>query len=83
MAQIKPNPANGIIHIDIQTSEVGRTELDIMNLLGQKIATISDGKLKPGAHSFDFDTKDVSAGAYFLLMQTPTIRKLERIDVEK
>src|SRR5207302_11056979 len=32
MAQIKPNPSNGVIHIDIQTSEVGVTQLFIMNL---------------------------------------------------
>src|SRR5258708_23695031 len=72
-----PNPANGIIHIDIQTTELGRTQLLVMNLLGARVATISDGELKPGAHSFDFNAQNLSAGAYFLLMQTPTVRRLE------
>jgi len=80
---ISPNPANGIIHIDLQTTELGRTQLGIMNLLGQKVANISDGELKPGAHSFDFNVGSLSAGSYFLLLQTPTVRRLERIDVEK
>jgi WD40 repeat protein len=78
-----PNPTSGNIHIDIQTLEVGRTQLAVMNLLGAKVANISDGELKPGAHTFDFNTKDLSAGSYFILLQTPTIRRLERIDVQK
>jgi hypothetical protein len=83
IAHVKPNPANGIIHIDIQTTETGRTQLSLMNILGQKISSISDGELKPGSHSFDFNTKDLSAGSYFLLLQTPTVRRLERVEVEK
>jgi hypothetical protein len=78
-----PNPSNGIIHIDLQTTELGRTQLGVMNLLGQKVATISDGELNPGTHSFDFNTGNLSTGSYFLLLQTPGVRKLERVDVEK
>ncbi len=83
MAHVTPNPSKGIIHIDIQTTEVGRTQLSIMNLLGEKVAAISDGELKPGAHSFEFNSAKLSAGSYFLLLQTPTVRRLERVDVEK
>lgn len=83
MAHINPNPANGIIHIDIQTTEIGTTRLELMNLLGQTIATIADGDLKPGNHSFDFNSHDLSGGSYFLVMQTPTVRKLQRIDIAK
>jgi len=78
-----PNPANGIIHIDIQTTEFGRTQLSLMNLLGAKVVSISDGELKPGAHSFDFNSQNLSAGSYFLLLETPTVRRLERMDIEK
>jgi hypothetical protein len=83
IAHIKPNPSKGIIHINIQTSEIGRTQLSIMNLLGEKIASVSDRELAPGSHSFEFDSKNLSAGSYFLLLQTPTVRRLERVDVEK
>jgi hypothetical protein len=83
MAHINPNPANGIIHIEIQTTEIGRTQLYLMNLLGQKIATISDGELKPGSHSFDFNSNQLSAGSYFLTFVTPTVRRIERVDIEK
>jgi hypothetical protein len=83
MAHVNPNPANGIIHIEIQTTEIGRTQLYVMNLLGQKIATISDGELKPGAHSFDFNSGSLAAGSYFLTFATATVRRIERVDLEK
>ena len=53
------------------------------DLLGQKVATISDGELRPGSHAFDFDSHNLSAGSYFLLMQTPTVRRMERVDLQK
>ncbi len=83
MAHITPNPTNGIMHIDIQTTEVGRTQVSLVNLLGATVAKISDGELKPGAHSFELNTNTLSAGSYFLMMQTPTVRKMQRVDVEK
>ncbi len=83
ITSVNPNPTNGMIHIDIQTTETGRTQLQVMNLLGASVATISDGELKPGANSFDFNTAGLPSGSYFLLMQTPTARRLERIDVKK
>ncbi|MFI5264991.1 MAG: T9SS type A sorting domain-containing protein, partial [Candidatus Kapaibacterium sp.] len=83
MAHVNPNPANGIIHIEIQTTETGRTQLYFMNLLGMRVATISDGELKPGSHSFDFNSRTLSAGSYFLTLVTPTVQRIERVDVEK
>jgi hypothetical protein len=80
---INPNPANGIIHIEIQTIETGRMRLELMNLLGMKVVSISDGELKPGLHSFDLNTHDLSAGSYFLTLATPTVRRMERVDIEK
>jgi hypothetical protein len=83
MAHISPNPANGIIRIDIQTTETGRTQLELLNLLGEKIAMISDGELKPGIHSFWFNTRNVAAATYFLRLTTPTVVRLQRIDIQK
>ncbi|MDP4228850.1 MAG: T9SS type A sorting domain-containing protein, partial [Bacteroidota bacterium] len=83
LAHINPNPANGIIHVEINTIESGRTQVAVMNLLGQHVATLSDGELKPGSHSFDLDTKYLSAGSYFITLITPTVRRMERVDIVK
>ena len=83
ITSVNPNPSNGIIHIDIQTTESGRTQLQLFNLLGQKVGTISDGELKPGLHTFDFDSHNLNSGSYFLTLTTPTVRRMERVDIAK
>ncbi len=83
ITSISPNPSNGMIHIGIQTTESGRTRIALMNLLDEKVATISDGELSPGAHSFNFNTSKLSTGSYFLMVQTPSMRRLQRMDVQR
>ncbi|HYM20162.1 MAG TPA: SBBP repeat-containing protein [Candidatus Kapabacteria bacterium] len=83
ITSITPNPSNGIIHIEIKTTETGRTRLELLNLLGMNVAVISDGELKPGSHSFNFNSQYLSGGSYFLTMTTPTVRRIERVDIEK
>ena len=82
-AHINPNPASGTAHIEIETIEKGRTQLTVMNLLGQKVATIWDGELEPGQHSFEFKTNDLASGSYFFTLTTPTVRTMQRLDVAK
>jgi hypothetical protein len=83
IAHITPNPSNSNVTIEIQTTESGRTQLAVMNLLGQQVASVFDGELTPGAHSFVFNTNGLSSGSYFLMFATPTVRKMERMDVAK
>ncbi|MEP7233755.1 MAG: choice-of-anchor D domain-containing protein [Ignavibacteriota bacterium] len=80
---VSPNPTTGSLHIDIHTNETGVTHLSIMNLLGLQAATIYDGELTPGDHSFDIKSVGLPSGSYFLVMQTPTLRRLHRVDVAK
>ena len=80
---VNPNPSNGIIHIEIRTTQAGRTQVELLNLLGEKVATISDGELKPGVHDFDYDPRDRSAGSYFMVLTTPSARKMARVDLQK
>ncbi len=83
ITSISPNPSKSITHIEIQTTEKGRTQLEVMNLLGLKVATIWDSELQTGSHSFDFKTSDLPSGSYFVVMTTPSVRRIERIDVAK
>jgi hypothetical protein len=55
----------------------------IVNGMHHIVATLSDGELKPGSHTFDFNSSGLAAGSYFLTLVTPTVRRIERVDVEK
>ncbi|MBS1904945.1 MAG: choice-of-anchor D domain-containing protein [Bacteroidetes bacterium] len=83
IARVSPNPSEKISQIDIQTIENGRTVLRITDLLGSPVTTIFDGELKPGTHTFQINTAGLSAGSYYLTLTTPTVQRLQRIDIVK
>ncbi len=78
---VYPNPANESVEIAFDLIEKGRTELILINFLGEKIATIYDSASEPGRQSIGFSTKDIPSGAYYLILQTPTITKTKRLRI--
>jgi hypothetical protein len=83
IGSITPNPAQDHLRIDVQLRESGRAQLRIVNLFGVPVASITDAELTGGDHQFDVDLKGLNAGAYFVVMQTPTTQRLQRFDITK
>ena len=82
IVEIYPNPANESFHFQITTAEAGRMKIELMNVLGQKVATIFDGEFdKIGAHDLDFSTRNLLTGSYYMVMTTPTLHKMKKVDV--
>ena len=64
-----PNPFNPSTTIQFSLSATGRAELDIYNMLGQKIRSLVSERLEAGTHSVvwngrDQNNKPVSSGIY-------------------
>ena len=59
-----PEPANDKITIDLFQSTYGAVQVDMYNVLGQKVRTLYDGLLSPGNHSVTVDTESISSGTY-------------------
>ena len=81
IVEIYPNPANESFHFQVTASETGRTQIELVNILGQKVAVIFDGELKRGAHDLDFNTSGLRTGSYYLTLTTPSLRKIKKVDV--
>ena len=65
-----PNPFNPTTEISFSMSLKDRAVLSIFNIKGQKVATLKDGNMNPGKHTFKWSGKDskgreVSSGMYF------------------
>lgn len=65
-----PNPFNPSTTITFVTNQKGITDVEIFNLRGQKLITLSSTPREPGTHSVTWDGKDsngknVAAGMYF------------------
>jgi|WetSurMetagenome_2_1015567.scaffolds.fasta_scaffold409093_1 hypothetical protein len=69
LLQNYPNPFNPSTEIDLILSNSAYVSLRIMNTLGQEIATLYQGKLTVGNHSFTWNASNVSAGIYFCRLE--------------
>jgi hypothetical protein len=74
--QNHPNPFNPstTITFSVPGPASGRTTLRIFNVLGQKVRTLVDGTLEPGAHTAAWDGRDdagrpASSGIYFYTLR--------------
>ncbi|HPS61007.1 MAG TPA: M1 family aminopeptidase [Candidatus Cloacimonas sp.] len=71
-----PNPFNPTATISFSLPVSGKAELELFNLKGQKIVTLSEGLMSSGKHSICFNGCDengrnLASGIYFLRLQHP------------
>jgi hypothetical protein len=60
-----PNPFNLRTVISYQLPTLCRVQLEIYNLLGEKVATLLDGQQKPGYRTIAWEARDFPSGVYF------------------
>jgi hypothetical protein len=65
-----PNPFNPSTNIPFTLSEASRVSIDIYNILGQKVETLTDQMYNAGTHSMRWDASGFSSGIYIYRMRT-------------
>lgn len=75
LAQNYPNPFNASTKINFRLMKSSAVELDIYNILGQKVRTVVDENMTAGEHHVIWDGMNdsgdpVSSGIYFYKLQT-------------
>lgn len=65
LSQNYPNPFNPSTTIGYLTSGVNHVNLDVYNIIGEKVAIIVDEVKGPGKHKVIFDARNLSSGVYF------------------
>lgn len=68
--EVYPNPTNDRLNLGMYVTESARTNLTILNTLGQIIEQKDVGQLATGQHTFQFDTGGLTPGMYFLSVQS-------------
>jgi hypothetical protein len=66
-----PNPFNGSVKIEFSSNSARQVKVEIIDLLGRRVASIFDGICMPGANSLFWDGKNsdnqtVGSGIYFV-----------------
>jgi hypothetical protein len=65
-----PNPFNPNTKVSFTNSEAGLITLKVYNTLGERVQELFSGFKQAGKHQINFDASDLSAGIYFVVMQT-------------
>ncbi|MBN2279100.1 MAG: discoidin domain-containing protein [Candidatus Marinimicrobia bacterium] len=60
-----PNPFNPATHISFYISRKASVKLEIYNLLGRKITTLTNKVYSPGKHTISWNASDLPSGIYF------------------
>ncbi len=75
-----PNPANDLVNISLELEQRETLTIEIFNVLGQKIETISaNANMGPGTHSLQWQPN--SAGTYFVVISDGKSQMAERVTV--
>jgi len=64
-----PNPFNASTTIEFSLTKTEHVTLSVYDLLGRKLATLTDDEKQAGSHSVTFDASDLSSGVYFYRLQ--------------
>jgi hypothetical protein len=64
LEQNYPNPFNPSTSIRFALPQAGKVKLEVMNLLGQTVATVANGAFPAGNHAIHFDASKLASGMY-------------------
>jgi hypothetical protein len=88
LLQNYPNPFNPSTMVSYTIPEKAHVQIDIFNLLGQKIASLVNQEQNAGTHSVAWNSQDdhnqkVSSGVYFLKMQAGSFSQVKKMMLMK
>ncbi len=67
---VYPNPANNQLNISFELDMTSNIRLDVFNMLGQKVKTLTEGQFKPGFYTLPFDCSGWANGYYLSTLYT-------------
>lgn len=70
LSQNYPNPFNPSTKIKFSIANDDRVNISIFNILGERVAVLTDQVYKAGSHEIQFNASQLSSGVYFYQMQS-------------
>jgi flagellar hook assembly protein FlgD len=88
LSQNYPNPFNPVTNFQFTLPKSSHVKIEIFNIVGQKVATLVDGDMKPGLYTADWNGRDesgrtVSSGIYFYRMQAGDFSDMKKMVLVK
>ena len=77
-----PNPAVAGATMGFALPEAGPITLDVLDLLGRRVALLHDGLSERGEHHAWWDARSAAPGVYLIRLQTPEGVQMQRLTVQ-
>jgi hypothetical protein len=74
-----PNPFNPTTTMTLTMPVSGEMQVDVYNLLGQSVASLTSGYKDAGIYNLTWDASDVSSGMYFVKAQASGFTKTQKL----
>jgi len=83
LSQNYPNPFNPSTNISFTLGASSSVKLEVYNLLGQKVATVVNGFLFAGSHTYQFDASKLASGVYIYRLEAGSFTKTMKMVLMK
>jgi Secretion system C-terminal sorting domain len=83
LEQNYPNPFNPSTNIEFSLPTSTHVTLEVFNTIGQRVATLVNGKLASGSHSVTWNASNVPSGLYFYKLETKNFSQVRKMILMK
>ncbi len=66
IASVFPNPFNPVTQVNIALPQADRITVEVLDILGRRVALLQDGLVQAGTHSLTFNGAALASGTYFV-----------------
>lgn len=80
---VYPNPAKDKLIINYESTNNVFTEIYLANIFGQKVKMIAEKEIITGISNLETGLADLPSGIYYIVVETPTERKVKKVEVIK
>ena len=74
-----PNPFSGNLTVEFDLSKDDDASIKLYNMVGKEMKTISKTFFAKGKHEVTIDASDLSAGIYFIVLQSSAFKKEQKM----
>lgn len=78
-----PNPFNPTTVISFRVAKTSNVKLEVYDMIGTKISTLLNERLRAGNHSLTFDASNLTSGIYFYRLITPEYQSTQKMSLIK